>query len=187
MTFIEFVMLHSNLLLYWHGFRDVNVTVNVGICWRKQSCFCGCLVNLTFCNTTYDWPINHSPPNIIPAQLLIWTTQNQFTQSSRKSRIRRIFTPTFGFVRIIFLLGILIYANFFLLTRLKLLKNTWRRQQESKFGFLPQKIRRLPLMRCPRVCHKMSSGRTAVGVISFSSRPIRTSHRDCTASLLTEQ
>ena len=34
-------------------------------------------------------------------------------QSSRKRRIRRIFTPTFGFVRILFLLGILIYANFF--------------------------------------------------------------------------
>ena len=34
-------------------------------------------------------------------------------QSSRKRRIRRIFTPTFGFVRVLFLLGILIYANFF--------------------------------------------------------------------------
>ena len=30
--------------------------------------------------------------------------------------------PTFGFVRVLFLLGILIYANIFLLTRLKLLK-----------------------------------------------------------------
>ena len=56
-------------------------------------------------------------------------------QSSRKRRIRHIFTPTFGFVRILFLLGILIYASFFLLTRLKLLKNTWRRQRETKFGF----------------------------------------------------
>ena len=35
------------------------------------------------------------------------------SQSSRKRRIRRIFTLTFGFVRIHFLLGILIYANFF--------------------------------------------------------------------------
>ena len=35
----------------------------------------------------------------------------------------------------IFLLGILIYASFFLLTLLKLLKNTRRRQRESKFGF----------------------------------------------------
>ena len=35
------------------------------------------------------------------------------TQSSRKRRIRRIFTPTFGFVRVLFLLGILIYAKFF--------------------------------------------------------------------------
>ena len=43
-------------------------------------------------------------------------------QSSRKRRIRRIFTPTFGFVRVLFLMRILIYANFFLLTRLKLLK-----------------------------------------------------------------
>ena len=34
-------------------------------------------------------------------------------QSSRKRRIRRIFTPTFGFLRVLFLLGILIYANFF--------------------------------------------------------------------------
>ena len=71
MTFIEFVTLHSNLLLCWHGFRDVNVTVNVWICWRRQSCFCGGLVNLTICNTTYDWPTNHSPPNIIHDQLLI--------------------------------------------------------------------------------------------------------------------
>ena len=76
MTFIEFVTLHSNLLLCWHGFRDV--TVNVGICWQRQSCFCGCLVNLTICNTTYHWPTNHSPPNIIHDQLLIWTTKNQF-------------------------------------------------------------------------------------------------------------
>ena len=36
MTFIEFVTLHSNLLLCLHGFRDVNVTVNVGICWRRR-------------------------------------------------------------------------------------------------------------------------------------------------------
>ena len=36
MTFIEFVTLYSNLLLCWHGFCDVNVTVNVGICWRRQ-------------------------------------------------------------------------------------------------------------------------------------------------------
>ena len=43
----------------------------------------------------------------------------------------------------------------------------------------PQKIRRSPLIRCPRVCHKMSSRSLAVGVISFSSRPIRTSHSDC--------
>ena len=48
--------------------------------------------------------------------------KGNFIQSSRKRRIRRIFTPTFGFVRVLFLLGILIYANFFLLTRLKLLK-----------------------------------------------------------------
>ena len=27
MTFIEIVTLHSNLLLCWHGFRDVNITV----------------------------------------------------------------------------------------------------------------------------------------------------------------
>ena len=38
-------------------------------------------------------------------------------QSSRKHRIRRIFMPTFGFVRIYFLLGILIYANFFFCRR----------------------------------------------------------------------
>ena len=42
--------------------------------------------------------------------------------SSRERRIRRIFTPTFGFVYILFLLGILIYAIFFLLTRLNSLK-----------------------------------------------------------------
>ena len=34
-------------------------------------------------------------------------------QISLKRQIRRIFTPTFGFVRVLFLLGILIYANFF--------------------------------------------------------------------------
>ena len=62
---------HLNLLMCWHGFRDVNVAVNVGIRWRRQSCFCGCLVNVTICNTTYDWPTNHSPPNIIHDQLLI--------------------------------------------------------------------------------------------------------------------
>ena len=80
MTYIEFVTLHLNLLLCWHGFRDVNgmVTVNVGIRWRRHSCFCGCLVNVTICNTTFDWPTNHSPPNIIHDQLLIWTTRNQF-------------------------------------------------------------------------------------------------------------
>ena len=81
MMFIEFVTLHSNLLLCWHGFRDINVTVNVRICWRRQSCFYGCLVNLTICNTTYDWPTNHSPPNIIHDQLLIWTTRDQFIHS----------------------------------------------------------------------------------------------------------
>ena len=32
---------------------------------------------------------------------------------------------------------------------------------------------------CPRVCHKMSSRPRAVGVISFSSWPIRMSHSDC--------
>ena len=76
MTFIEFVTLHLNLLLCWHGFRDVNV--NVGIRWRRQSGFCGCLVNVMICNATYDWPTNHSSPNIIHDQLLIWTTRNQF-------------------------------------------------------------------------------------------------------------
>ena len=80
-TFIEFVTLHSNLLLCWHGFRDINITVNVGICWQRQSCFWGCLVNLTIWNTTYDWPTNHSPHNIIHDQLLIWTTRNQFSLS----------------------------------------------------------------------------------------------------------
>ena len=30
MTFIEFVMLHLNLLLCRHGFRDVNVTLTSG-------------------------------------------------------------------------------------------------------------------------------------------------------------
>ena len=40
-----------------------------------------------------------------------------------------------------------------------------------------QKIAANPMR--PRVCHKMSSCRLAVGVISFSSRPIRTSHSDC--------
>ena len=34
-------------------------------------------------------------------------------QSSRKRQIRRIFTPTFDLVRVLFLLGILIYAKFF--------------------------------------------------------------------------
>ena len=71
MTFIEFVTLHLNLLLCWHGFRDINVTVNVGIRWRRQSGFCGCLVNVMICNTTYDWPTNHSSSNIIHDQLLI--------------------------------------------------------------------------------------------------------------------
>ena len=64
-------MLHLNLLLFWHGFRDVNDTVNAGDSFGRQSGFCGCLVNLTICNTTYDWPTNHSPPNIIHDQLLI--------------------------------------------------------------------------------------------------------------------
>ena len=54
----------------------------------------------------------------------------------------------------IFLLGILIYAKKILLTRLKLIKNTWRRVQ---IWLPPQKIRRSPLIRCPRVFHKMSS------------------------------
>ena len=70
MAFIENVTLHSNLLC-WHGFHDVNVTVNVGIYWRRQSCFCGCLVNLTICNKTYDWPTNRSPPHTIHDQFLI--------------------------------------------------------------------------------------------------------------------
>ena len=68
---LQFVILvfpdHTHLLF----FRDVNVTVNVGICWRRHSCFDGCLVNLTICNTTYDWPTNHSLPNIIHDQLFI--------------------------------------------------------------------------------------------------------------------
>ena len=90
-----------------------------------------------------------------------------------------IFTPTFGFVRILFLLLILIYANFFSAdasqTPLKHLKTT----AGVQIWLPPQKIRRSPLIRCPRVCHKMSSRPLAVGVISFSSRPIRTSQSDC--------
>ena len=37
----------------------------------------------------------------------------------------------------------------------------------------PQKIRRSPLIRCPRICHKMSSCPIAVSVISFSSRSMQ--------------
>ena len=49
-------------------------------------------------------------------------------------------------------------------------------------GIIPQKsewLASLLILRCPRVCHKMSSRPVAVGVISFSSWPIRTSHSDC--------
>ena len=61
MTFIEFVTLQSNLLLCWHyvgGGSHVSVVVL----------------------STYRFVIqlNHSPPNIIHEQLLIWTLWNQF-------------------------------------------------------------------------------------------------------------
>ena len=43
------------------------------------SLFCSCLVNLMICNTTYNWRTNHSPSNIMPYLLLLWTTWNQFS------------------------------------------------------------------------------------------------------------
>ena len=73
--------------------------------------------------------------SILVLKVLMKCAIIKVTQSSRKRLIRRIFTPTFGFVRILFLLGILIYGNFFLLTHLKLLKITRIQQRESKFCF----------------------------------------------------
>ena len=53
-------------------------------------------------------PIANRPIQFRPTGIIMYN----WYQRSRKRRIRRIFTPTFGFVRILFLLGILIYANF---------------------------------------------------------------------------
>ena len=67
---------------------------------------------------------------------------------------------------------------FFLLMRLKLVKTA---EEDSRSPNLAsaKKIRRSPLIRCPRVCHKMSSRPIAVGVILFSSWSIRMLHSDC--------
>ena len=46
-----------------------------------------------------------------------------------------IFTPTLGFVHVHLPAGDSNLRHFFLLTRLKLRKNTLRRQGESKFGY----------------------------------------------------
>ena len=55
------------------------------------SLLCGCLVNLTICNTTYGWWTNHSPPNIMPYQFLLRTTWNQFKiQTERNLPVPRI-------------------------------------------------------------------------------------------------
>ena len=113
--------------------------------------------------------------NLTLYNMVSFKTQS-IPQTSRKRQIRHIFTPTFGFVCIHFLQGILIYPIFFLL---KLLKNTWRQQRESKFGFCHKRSEDRQLIRCPRACHKMSSCPIAVGGISFSSWPIRMSHSDC--------
>ena len=68
--------------------------------------------------------------------------------------------------------------NVFLLTHLKLLKTP---EENSGSPNLASTTidQRSPLILCPRVCHKMSSCPIAVGVISFSSRPIRKPHSDC--------
>ena len=97
-------------------------------------------------------------------------------QSSQKRRIRRIFMPTFGCVRVHCPAWDSNYANFFfLLTLLKLLKTSVKVQ----IWFPPQKIRRSPPIRCHRVGHKMSSCPIAVGIIPFSSQSIKMSHSDC--------
>ena len=69
---------------------------------------------------------------------------------------------------------ILIYANFIFCWRVS--KKHLKTTAGAQIWLPPQKIRRSPLILSPRVCHKMSSRPFAVGVISFSSRPIRTSH-----------
>ena len=106
-----------------------------------------------------------------------WLTFGTPWQSSRKRRIRRIFMPTFVFLRVLFLLGILIYANFFfLLTRLKLLKTP---EDDSGSPNLASATKDQKIAANPLPLNKMSSCLFAVGVISFSSQPIRTSHSDC--------
>ena len=82
-------------------------------------------------------------------------------QSSRKRRIRRIFTPTFSFVRVLFLLGILIYANFFSADA----SQTPEDDSGSPNLASATKDQKIAANPCPRVCHKMSSRPFAVGVI----------------------
>ena len=77
--------------------------------------------------------------------------------------------------------GFYFMPNFFLLTRLKFHKNTPRGRRESEFSFR-KKIRRPPLIRCPGLVKNVrvvdNTYPIAVGVISFSYRPIRRSDSD---------
>ena len=77
--------------------------------------------------------------------------------------------------------GFYFTPNFFLLTRLKFYKNTPRGRRKSEFGFR-KKIRRSPLIRCTGLVKNVrvvdNTYPTAVGVISFSYRPIRRSDSD---------
>ena len=67
---------------------------------------------------------------------------------------------------------------FFLLTRLKFLKTPEDDSGSLNLASATKDQKTAANSMRPRVCHKMSSRRLAVGVISFSSRPIRTSHSD---------
>ena len=83
---------------------------------KFQNCI---LINFVTDGRTHTHTHTHTHTDKAKAKKLLFFNFHQIiysssnTQSSRKRQIRRIFTPTFGFVRLLFLLGILIYAIFF--------------------------------------------------------------------------
>ena len=113
-------------------------------------------------------------------KLTILRSKSMLVQSSRKRRIRRIFTPTFGFVRVHLSAGDSNLRQFFFCWRVS---NSLKTPEDDSWSpnlasaTKDQKIAANPMPQDLSV--NVQSSEIAVGVISFSSPPIRTSHSDC--------
>ena len=103
-----------------------------------------------------------------------WDGIPEFSETPIRLTLRQLlFLYTYIFLR-----GILIYAKFFFCSHVSNSLKTPEDDSGSPNLASAAKIRRSPPIRCLRVCHKMSSCWIAVGVIPFSSQPIRMLHSD---------